>query len=784
MPVAQDTGQSNNKTNPTPGQGNPQGGGSGPSKEQQQPAGPNPIDINRTGLIGKPLDRVDGPLKVTGQAPYAYEYIPDSGQAAYGFIVNSAVSKGRIADIDTTAAQKVPGVLLVMTHHNAPKQTPYGPPHPEGQALERAKPFLDTADVRHYAEAIALVVADSFETARHAASLVKVRYTGTAKPATRVADHISAAYKPQGHPDVDIGDFDAAYAASPVKLDETYTTPYQSHNAMELHATLAEWQGDRVTLHVAHQLPNSAQETVAKTFQIPKAHVRIVSRYVGGGFGGKLPTEADCILAALAARQVGRPVKVAMTRQQTFFNVYHRTESVQRIRLGAQTDGTLTSIAHECWLQTATFDEYVESAGNCTGSLYAAPVRGIRHRLVKLDLPPTGSMRAPGEAIGMLCIEQAMDELAIKLDMDPVALRLKNDTPDDPAKQKPFSSRNLAQCLKEGAARFGWDKRPKSPGAMREGRWLIGYGMASAYRGNILQPSEAEVTVDKAGKVTCRLAMTDIGTGSYTILSQIAAETLQVPMSDVIVLIGDTSFPETPGSGGSFGANSAGSGLFNACMNLRKALASAAVDGTGAPLSGGNPDHAEFHDGKVVIDGKTDGYGAIAGRTTTGSISAHGEIGKLDTYEKFAQAAFGAHFAEVAVDADTGEVRMRRMLGVFAAGRILNEKTALSQATGGMIWGLSSALHEEAMIDDRYGNFVNHDLAEYHVPVNADIGKVEAVYLPEVDDKTGPLKIKGVGELGISGAGAAIANAVYNATGVRIRDYPITLDKVLKGMPV
>lgn len=747
---------------------------------------PNPIDENRQGLIGKPVSRVDGPLKVTGGATYAYEYTLPGQTIAYGTLLGASIAKGKIISINTSKAQSIPGVLTVMTYKNSPMQAAYGPPHND-QALERAKPYLDSADIRYYGEPVAFVVAESFEVACYAASLIDVKYQLDGTPKTSVATFKSEAYKPKvlnaGTPtDSSLGDFDKAFKEAPVKVDSTYTTPYQSHNSMEPHATLAVWNGDKLKLYIAHQLPTSAQNSVAKTLKISKDDVQIICPYVGGGFGGKLPTEADAILSALAARELKRPVKTALTRQQVFSCVYHRTESIQRVRLGATQDGKLTSIGHESWLQTATFDEFGEQAGAQTRSLYAAPNRMVQHRLVKLDLPPSGSMRAPGEAIGLLALEQAMDEMAEKLALDPIEFRLRNEPTEDPEKKIPYSTRALPQCLKEGAKRFGWERRSAKPGQMRDGQWLVGYGVASAFRSNLMRPSKAEVSIDGQGKLTARLAMTDIGTGSYTILTQIAAETMQMPMSDVTVLIGDTSFPPTPGSGGSFGANSAGSGLYYACMNLRQKLAETATADKYSPLLKLKAKDADFKDGAVIITGKSESYRDIAARADGKLITAKGEIGELETYKTYSQAAYGGHFAEVGVDLATGEVRLRRMLGVFTAGRILNEKTARSQGIGGMLWGVSSALFEDAVPDTRYGQFVNHDLAEYHVPVHADAVNVEAIFLPEVDDKTGPLKIKGVGELGICGAGAAVANAVYNACGVRVRDYPITLDKVLKGL--
>ncbi|HEY8047547.1 MAG TPA: xanthine dehydrogenase family protein molybdopterin-binding subunit, partial [Ramlibacter sp.] len=470
-----------------------------------------------------------------------------------------------------------------------------------------------------------------------------------------------------------------------------------------------------------------------------------MSPYIGGGFGGKLPVFADVILSAHASKMIGRPVKTALTRQQMFHVTTHRAETLQRIRLGAKQDGTLVAIAHEAWSQCARRDDFYEPAANQTKSLYAGANRMTRHRLVRLDLPDSDSCRAPGEAVGMLALECAMDELAHELKLDPIELRLRNEPKDDPQKKVPYSTRQLVQCLHEGAKRFGWDKRNAMPGAVREGRWRIGMGMCAITRGNHLMKAQCKVVLDKHGVLTARMAMTDIGTGTYTVLAQIAAEVTGVPLDKVRILLGDSDYPKTSGSGGSFGAATSGSALYLACEALKAKIA----------------------------------QGARAGEQP---VEAQGKIEPGEMDKKFSQQAYGAVFAEVAVDGESGEVRLRRMLGVFAAGRILNAKTARSQAVGGMIWGVGSALHEEAVVDPRYGYFVNHDIAEYHVPVHADIPAIEAIFLPEVDDKANPLKIKGIGELGISGAGAAVANAIFNATGVRIRDYPLRLDRILAGL--
>lgn len=739
-----------------------------------QPAPRNAIDENRQGLIGQPVDRVDGRLKVTGQAPYAYE-VREASNPAYGFIVGATIAKGNVAEINASAAEQAPGVLLVYTHHNAPKQAAWGPLDAKNR-YARASPQLGSAQIRQHGEAVAFVVAQTFEQARSAAQLVKVRYA--AEPGDYALEpKLAQAEIPPDNTveegaktDSAVGDFTGAFTAAAVQVDATYTTPVHIHAPMEPHATLAYWKDGRVHIHCAAQLLESAQMAVANTLQIAPDKVRIVSRYIGGGFGGKLPVYGDVMLSALAARQLGRPVKTALTRQQMFHFTTHRSQTVQRVRLGATADGRLTAIGHDTWQHCARFDNFCEPTAMATRTLYAAPNRLTTHRLLKLDLPVADSARAPGEAVGLLALEQAMDELAEKLGLDPVELRLRNEPKLDPEKQVPYSSRQLVACLQQGAQRFGWAARKSLPGQTRQGRWLIGMGMAASTRGNLLLPSKCSVSLDKQGHLTVRMAMTDIGTGSYTVFTQIAAEMLGLPMDRVRMLLGDSDFPETPGSGGSFGAASAGSGLFDACTNLRTSL---------ARRLGVEPALVVFAQGRVSAKGKSETLGALAG---TLGMEASGEIQPGSMSSKFSQQSYGAHFAQVAVDADTGEVQLRRMLGVFAAGRILNMKTAVSQATGAMIWGVGAALHEEAVIDPRHGYFVNNDLAGYHVPSHADIPAIEAVFLDEVDDKTNPLKIKGIGELGISGAGAALANAVYNACGVRVRHYPVTLDKVLGGL--
>ncbi|MDQ8730055.1 xanthine dehydrogenase family protein molybdopterin-binding subunit [Bradyrhizobium sp. LHD-71] len=725
-------------------------------------------DTPTTNVIGRPIDRVDGPLKVTGRATYAYEYA-EGGKAAYGYILGAAITKGRIVAIDSSEAERSPGVLLVMTHRNAPPQADFGPPVTPAvpEVFTRARPVLAGDRVRYYDEPVAFVVAESFEAARAAAGLVRIRYKREDAPFDLRAG-VENAYRPAranaGIPtDTAVGEFESAFAAAPVKLDASLTTPFEHHTPMEPHATLAVWSGDQLTLYTSAQTLANIQAGVANTLRIPPDRVRVVSRFIGGGFGSKLIAHPDAIFASLAARALNRPVKVALTRQQMFANAGHRATMLQRVRLGAGSDGRLAAIAHEVWSATARSEEFAEQTVAFTRSLYAAPNRITRHRLFPIDTHRGEWMRAPGEAPGMLASECAMDELAEKLDLDPIELRIRNEPDQDPERKVPFSTRNLVACMQEGAKRFGWEHRPAKPASRREGRTLIGYGMAAAIRGNYLGPSAARVSIDAKGQVTAQLDMTDIGTGTYTILTQIAAESLGVPMSRVRIELGDSRFPRTAGSGGSWGATSSGWALRNACDALKQKIADAVrASGTGS----------------------ADDLASTVARIAPNGLSAEGTVTRGSEYQDYSQHGFGAHFAEVGVDCDTGEIRLRRMLGVFAAGRILNAKTARSQMIGGMVWGVGAALMEEGVMDPRFGHFVNHDLAEYHVAVNRDVPNVDAVFLDEHDDKANPFGAKGIGELGICGAAPAVANAVYNATGIRVRQFPITLDKLLPDLPV
>lgn len=725
------------------------------------PATTNPIDRGR--VVGIPHDRIDGAAKVTGTAPYAYERHDAAPKPAYGWIVGSAIASGTIRSIDLKAAEAAPGVLGIVTYENA------GPL--EKGDFNTAR-LLGGPKVEHYEQAVALVVADTLENARDAAKLVQIDYA----PATGrfdLAGERANAVKPKAsfgsEPDTSVGDFDGAFAKAAVKVDQTYTTPDQSHAMMEPHATIAAWNGDMLTLWTANQMVAWGVGDVAKTLKIKKENVRIVSPYIGGGFGSKLFVRADALLAALGARQVGRPVKVAIARPQIPNNTTHRPATIQRIRLGADRNGVIDAIAHDVWSGDLPGGG-PETAAQQTRLLYRGANRITTHRLATLDLPEGNAMRAPGEAVGLLALEVAMDELAEACGIDPVELRIRNDVQFDPeaGPQRPFSSRKLVECLRQGADRFGWNRRNPKPGQVRDGRWLVGMGMASAFRNNLVGTSGARVGVDAEGRVTVETDMTDIGTGTYTIIGQTAAEMLGVPLEAVTVKLGDSRFPVSAGSGGQWGANSSTAGVYAACMALRAKLAKKA---------GFAADQAEFEDGLVKQGNRSQKLGALAGREGLWAEDKM-EYGDLD--KRYAQATFGAHFCEVGVDIDTAEVRIRRMGGAFAAGRILNPKSARSQVIGAMTMGAGAALMEELVVDTRFGFFVNHDMAEYQVPVHADIPQQDVLFIDELDDKSSPMKAKGVGELGICGAGAAVANAIYNATGVRLRDYPLTIDKLLR----
>ncbi|KRC82483.1 aldehyde oxidoreductase molybdenum-binding subunit PaoC [Sphingomonas sp. Root241] len=728
--------------------------------EFNAPAGTNLFD--RSKVVGKSTPRIDGPLKTTGTAPYAYERHDVVPNQAYGYVLGSAIAKGRIVSMDTSEARAAPGVLAVVA---APETKPVG------KGMQNNAPLFGGSEIAHYHQAIACVVAETFEQARAATALIRTRYERAdgAFDLAHAAPGAPLAEGQGGKPDREtMGDFDAAFAAASVKLDARYTTPDESHAMMEPHATIAAWEGDRLTLWTSNQMINWAKESMGKILGIDPEKIRVDSPYVGGGFGGKLFIRADAVLAALGSKAAGRPVKVALQRPLMANNTTHRHATIQRIRIGAERDGRITAIAHENWSGNLNGEDG-ENGTRQTPKLYAGANRLIANYIATLDLPEGNAMRAPGEAPGHLALEVAMDELAEKLGIDPIELRIRNEPRTVPANpSQRFSDRNLVRCLREGAERFGWSSRQARPGQVRDGRWLVGMGVAAGYRGAPTGKSAARVRLEAGGRIIVETDMTDIGTGTYTIIAQTAAETMGVPLDHVAVVLGDSRHPVSSGSGGQWGAASSTAGVYAACVNLRRAI--------GQKL-GFDGDSATFENGRIRAGDRT------LVLTEAGVISADGEM----TYGAFKRdydvGTYAAHFCEVGVDTYTGETCIRRMLAVCDAGRILNPLSARSQVIGAMVMSAGATLMEELAVDKRFGFFVNHDLAGYEVPVHADIPHQECIFLDTLDPIVSPMKAKGVGELGICGPGAAVANAIYNATGVRVRDYPITLDKHLAKLP-
>ncbi|MER0237442.1 xanthine dehydrogenase family protein molybdopterin-binding subunit [Fulvimarina sp. MAC8] len=729
-----------------------------------RPVGETRLERSVQGLLGEPIDRIEGKSKVTGATPYALDQQIE-GKLAYGYVITAMTGHGRVTGFDAEAARAMPGVIDVILD--------------DDRIVRESGGFFDgwmikgNDEVDHYGQALGVVVAESFEQARAAANAVVIRLEETdgRYDADLLADEAESVPAGGRLPDVSVGDLDAAMADAAHTTDAIYSTPSMVHAAMEPHAAIAEWKDDELTVHTASQILSAARQLLAKTLGIDVAKVRIRAPYVGGGFGGKAAVGVEGVLAAIAAERIGRPVKIAITRRQLFHLVYRRSETRQRIRLACDASGKLTGIGQDSIVSQRSRRSSFEPVALGSMALYAGANRRFTTKLLTLDLPETGPVRAPGEAVGMLGLECAIDELAEKAGIDPVEFRKINEPERDLSRNRPFSARALVACLDEGAERFGWYKSRAKPASERDGSWLIGRGVASSIRVNLLAKATANLRIERDGRVVIENDMTDIGTGSYTILAQIAGEMLGMPMSAIDVRLGDTRFPVAFGSGGSMGAASAGS-----------AVALAAEDAVVeiARRMGVDPNDLTLKDGYAIAANNRVAIADLVGNTP---IETSGTITPGSMSQEFDQAAYGAHFVEVGVDTVTGETRVRKVTSVVAAGRILNAKTARSQAIGGIIWGIGNALMENAVTDTRTGQFVNNDLAEYHVPVHADIPHLDVAFLPEVDDKTNPLKIKGIGELGISGMGAAVNNAIYNATGIRVREFPITLDKLVDRLP-
>jgi xanthine dehydrogenase YagR molybdenum-binding subunit len=706
-------------------------------------------------VTGAALDRVEGRLKVTGKIPYAPE--TPVANVAHAVIVGATAAPGRLEAVDTRAAERAPGVLAVLTHANAPKL-------PGAQAAgERVLQLLQDDVVRYHDQPIAVVVADTLENAQQAARLVTARTQAEASNVD-IRRELDRAYKPEkgarGPADSERGDFERGLAAAAARVDATYTTPSEHHNPMEPHGTIAVWQGaDQLTVYDSTQGIFGTRRRIAALFGLPATAVRVICLYVGGGFGCKGTPWSHVALAVMAARAVGRPVKLVLTRHQMFSLVGHRPVTVQRVVLGADAGGRLTAIRHDVHAATSRFDEFIEPAAVHTRLLYACPNVRTSHRLVRLDVPTPTFTRAPGEASGTFALESAMDELATALRIDPLELRLRNYAEHDPDSGKPWSSKSLRACYRLGAERFGWAKRKPEPRSMRDGRALVGWGMATANYAAGQSPASAEVRVRKDGGAVVQTGSQDLGTGTYTILTQIAADELGLPVERVRVELGDTRLPEAPLSAGSRTASSVGSAVRGAAARARAAVA--ALAGAGV-------------DAGAALD-----YAAILARAGKEEV-----VGRYDAPEKaerkgYTLRSFGAQFAEVRVDEELGELRVTRFVGAFAAGKILNAKTGRSQFQGGIIWGIGMALLENTVRDGGSGRVVTRELADYLLPTHLDVPALEIVMVDEADPYVNEVGAKGIGEIGATGVCAAIANAVFHATGKRVRDLPITLDKII-----
>jgi xanthine dehydrogenase YagR molybdenum-binding subunit len=749
-----------------------------------------PDQANRTestaqgnAVIGKPLDRVDGRLKVTGAARFAAEFPAD--KMAYAVLFDSTIANGRIASLDTSAAERVPGVLTIITHKNAPKLRPVAASPSEGPAAERRLP-LQSPVIYHGGQHIGIAIADSIEHATTASELVRVTYDEQphATDMDRERAHaVPPERKVAGKPaDTLRGDLQAGLAAAQVRVEETYRTPTEHHNPMETHAATAVWDADKLTIYVATQFTFGTRQSLATTLGIPEENVRVVCLFVGGGFGCKGSVWTHVPLAAIAARQVKRPVKLVLTRAQMFTTVGHRAETEQRLTLAATRDGRLTAIAHEGLSHTSTFDEFTEPFTKPTQMMYASPNLRASQRLVRLNVGTPTYMRAPGESSGMFALESGLDELAYKLNMDPIQLRIVNHADTDPDTGLPWSTKSLKESYQLGAEKFGWARRTPEPRSMRDGRYLLGMGMASAVYPVNHFPSSARVRILQDGSAIAESGTHELGTGTYTVLGQVAAEALGLPVERVTVLIGDTRLPRAFVSGGSSTVMSVGSSVHGAALAARSKLLQMARSDSKSPLYGSQEDQIVARDGWLTLKSdstKRETYGSVLSRAGLKEVEGLFKTEFNDKEKKYSSHSFGAHFAEVRVDPDFGLVRVSRYTAVFGIGRVMNEKTARSQMKGGIVMGIGMALTEETVMDHQFGRIINADLGEYHVPVNADVPPMDIYFIDEFDSQASVIGAKGAGEIGIVGAPAAVANAVYHATGKRIRDLPITPDKLL-----
>jgi xanthine dehydrogenase YagR molybdenum-binding subunit len=733
-------------------------------------------------VVGQPLNRLDGREKVTGSAKYAAEWEFDN--LAHGVLLQSTIAKGKILDVDTSAAEKEPGVIKIITFKNAPKVN-------ESKDLphENSLGLLQSNQIFYNRQNIGVIVAETFEAARDAASLVKFTYSQEPHEVV-FADQLNNTITPEPQfgrqPDYKRGDFDAALKAAEITQSEIYTTPTENHNPMETHATTVLWANNSMTVWDASQGIFGVRQRLAKIFGLPAGDIRVLSPYCGGGFGCKGSVWTHVPLCALAAKAVERPVRLMVARTQNYGPVGFRPATWQKITIGAKRTGEITAIKHEGINQSAHVDDFTESTTLPTKFLYKCDNVITSQRLVRLDNGKPTFMRAPGESTGTYALESALDELAYKLNIDPIELRLKNYSDVDQERNLPYSSKSLAECYKQGAARFGWSKRTMTPRSMREGNELIGFGMATATYPVHRMPSSARATLESDGLLLVQAGSQDIGTGTWTVMPQIAADAIGVPITKVKFQSGDTRFPATPVSGGSATVASTGAAIKLACVDLIEKLAALSLADQDSPLFGSPRERLVARDGALcLVDAGSDAaktrdpFESILARNKLKSLSGTAKNDPMAESNKYSMHSFGAQFAEVRVDPELATVRVSRWVMAVGSGQVINTKTATSQLQGGIIYGLGMALFEETLMDKKFGRVMNADYAEYHVPVHADIPVIDAFFVTETDPHVNPIGAKGIGEIPITGVAAAVANAVYHATGIRVRDLPITRDKLL-----
>jgi xanthine dehydrogenase YagR molybdenum-binding subunit len=725
--------------------------------------------------LGKPMDRVDGLLKVTGQARYASEF-PEAG-LLHGSVVSSNIASGRVSAIDTTAALALPGVIAVISHLNRPHIASYDKAYEDMDAADGSpfRPFYNDR-VLYSGQPLALVVAENLELARHAGSLVRIDYVREAHQ-TDLHALLDQAKPAEAELPEPRGNFAAELAGSALHVDATYSTPVEHHNPMEPHASTVLFNDGKLVIHDKNQSPQNCQAYVQKIFDLEKDQVQILTAFVGGAFGSGLRPQYQLPLAVMAALHLKRSVRVTLTRQQMFTFGY-RPRTVQRLQLGCAANGRLLAVGHTATAQTSRFEDFTEHVVEWSGMLYKCDNVKLTYNLVPLDVFTPLDMRAPGAALGVIGLECAMDELASAVAIDPVQLRILNFSDRNQNEDKPYSSKELLACYAQGSERFGWQQRNPEPRSMRRDHQLVGWGMAGGVWEAMQMKASAKASLDRDGHLTVSSATTDIGTGTYTVMTQIAAESAGVAVDKVTFLLGDSSLPTAPLQGGSFTVSSVGTAVQQACQALQAKLVDLANQ-VAPDFAGATIEQVTFGDGEMRWNDQRLALGELVGLASEESVSVQVDAEPDPKRDAYSTATHSAVFVEVEVDEDLGSVRVTRVVSAIAAGRVVNPKMARSQILGGVVWGIGMALHEETQTDHNLGRFMNHSLAEYHIPVNADIGEVEVIFVEEEDTVVNALGSKGVGEIGIVGVAAAVANAIYHATGKRVREFPITLDKLL-----